>query len=224
MEQAVWEAGRAGRRAAEGAWFAPDRRSNPDRRRRPLTAAADDVEGQCNRALAAWIDQEMRARLLVTRTLEVVWLNEAARALQEDGDLFGIEGGRLSLRSRALPRLMAQARSDETRCLATPGSDGRTWVIWAREVASAPTCLIGLTLQCVGGEARFQALIETHLLSPSEGRIVEMLLAGNETGRIAQIMDVSLETVRSHLKRAYQKMGVRSRGELFAQALAFVVP
>ena len=43
-------------------------------------------------------------------------------------------------------------------------------------------------------------------------------------GRIAQIMDVSLETVRSHLKRAYQKMGVRSRGELFAQALAFVVP
>lgn len=166
----------------------------------------------------------MRARLLVTRTLEVVWLNEAARALQEDGDLFGVEGGRLSMKSRALPRLMAQARSDETRCLATPGSDGRTWVIWAREVASAPTCLIGLTLQCVGGEARFQALIETHLLSPSEGRIVEMLLAGNETGRIAQIMDVSLETVRSHLKRAYQKMGVRSRGELFAQALAFVVP
>lgn len=196
---------------------------NPDRRQRPREAA-DDPDGQCNRALAAWIDSEMRARLLVTRGLDVVWMNEAARTLQDDGELFGVEGGRLASQSRALARLAAQARSEEARCLAAAGSDGRTWVIWAREVATSPTSLIGLTLQRVGGEVRFQALIETHLLSPSEGRIVEMLLAGLETGRIAQIMDVSLETVRSHLKRAYQKMGVRSRGELFAQALAFVGP
>lgn len=222
MEQAVWEAGSAGRRAAGVPWFAPDRRHNPDRRRRPGTA--DDVEERCNRALAAWIDHETRARLLVTRALDVVWMNEAARALQDDGDLFGVEGGRLTTRSRALPRLMSQARADEARCLAASGALGRTWVMWAREVAAAPNCLIGLTMQCVGEAVRFQALIETHLLSPSEGRIVEMLLSGHETGRIAQIMDVSLETVRSHLKRAYQKMGVRSRGEMFAQALAFVVP
>jgi len=208
----------------EGPLFAPDRRLNPDRRRRPWSAPSDDAEGQRNRALAAWIDHETRARLLVTRALEVAWMNEAARMLQADDDLFKVEGGRLATRSRALPRLMSQARADEARCLTAPGSDGRTWVLWAREVASAPNCLIGLTVQCVGGAVRFQALIETHLLSPSEGRIVEMLLAGHETGRIAQIMDVSLETVRSHLKRAYQKMGVRSRGELFAQALAFVVP
>lgn len=224
MEQVFWEAGAPRRRAAEGPWFASDRRTNPDRRRRPWAAAADDPDGQCHRALAAWIDCEMRARLLVTRGLDVVWMNEAARALQEDGDLFGVEGGRLATQSRALARLAGQARSKEARCLAAPGSDGRTWVIWAREVATSPISLIGLTLQRVGGEVRFQALIEAHLLSPSEGRIVEMLLAGLETGRIAQIMDVSLETVRSHLKRAYQKMGVRSRGELFAQALAFVGP
>lgn len=196
---------------------------NPDRRR-PPAEAPDDAGSQCDRALAAWIESEMRARLLVTRALDVVWMNEAARVLRQDGDLFGVEGGRLAPQSRALARLTAQARPDAARCLAALGADGRTWVIWAREVATSPTSLIGLTLQRAGGEIRFQALIETHLLSPSEGRIVEMLLAGLETGRIAQTMDISLETVRSHLKRAYQKMGVRSRGELFAQALAFVGP
>lgn len=224
MEQGVWEAGRAGRRAAEEPWFAPERRTNPDRRRRSWAASSDDLEGQCNRALAAWIDREIRARLLVTRALDVVWMNEAARVLHDDGEPFGVKEGRLVTQSRALARLAGQARSEEARCLAATRSDGRTWVIWAREVASSPTSLIGLTLQRVGGEVRFQALIEAHLLSPSEGRIVEMLLAGVETGRIAQTMDVSLETVRSHLKRAYQKMGVRSRGELFAQALAFMGP
>ncbi|AYG94366.1 LuxR family transcriptional regulator [Brevundimonas naejangsanensis] len=223
MEQAFWQTGRARRRAGEEAWVAPDRRTNPDRRR-PPSGSPDDADGQCNRALAAWIDGEMRARLLVTRALDVVWMNEAARILREDGELFGVEGGRFAPQSRVLARLAAQARPGEARCLAAPGADGRTWVVWAREVATSPTSLIGLTLQRSGGEVRFQALIETHLLSPSEGRIVEMLLAGMETGRIAQTMDVSLETVRSHLKRAYQKMGVRSRGELFAQALAFVGP
>lgn len=166
----------------------------------------------------------MRARLLVTRALDVVWMNETARALRDDGDLFGFKGERFAPQSRAVARLATQAQADGARCLAAPAADGRVWVIWAREVATSPRSLIGLTLQRVGGQVRFQALIETHLLSPSEGRIVELLLAGAETGRIAQTMDVSLETVRSHLKRAYQKMGVRSRGELFAQALAFVGP
>ena len=68
----------------------------------------------------------MRARLLVTRGLDVVWMNEAARALQDDGDLFGVEGGRLATQSRALARLAGQARSEEARCLAAPGLPGRS--------------------------------------------------------------------------------------------------
>lgn len=222
MESSVWEAGGAERRIGARSWSAPERRVNPERRR--WSAATPDADSQCYRALAAWIDGERRARLLVTRALDVVWMNEAARALRDDGELFGAKGERFALQSRAVARLATQATPDAARCLAAPAADGRLWVIWAREVATSPRSLIGLTLQRVGEPVRFQALIETHLLSPSEGRIVEMLLTGAETGRIAQAMDVSLETVRSHLKRAYQKMGVRSRGELFAQALAFIGP
>lgn len=96
---------------------------------------------------------------------------------------------------------------------------------WPGRAKSAPPkALIGLTLQRARGEVRFQALIENHLLTPSEGRIIEMLLAGAETGRIAQALDISIETLRTHLKHAYQKLGVRSRGELFAEALSFVGP
>jgi DNA-binding CsgD family transcriptional regulator len=51
-----------------------------------------------------------------------------------------------------------------------------------------------------------------------------MMLGGAETGRIAQALDISVETLRTHVKHVYRKLGVNSRGELFATALVFVQP
>lgn len=178
----------------------------------------------CGRALANWIDSERRARLIVTRDLNVMWMNEAARRLRDEGEAFEMCDGRLTPRSAIIAGLVAAARSEEAGCAVVPGEGGRHWVAWAREVCAAPDALIGLTLQRARSEIRFQALIENHLLTPSEGRIIEMLLAGAETGRVAQALDISIETLRTHLKHAYQKLGVRSRGELFAEALSFVGP
>lgn len=182
------------------------------------------VDAVCGQAAVNWIEGERRARLIVSRDLEVMWMNGAARALSDDGEAFGLEGRRLAPSSPILASLVASAGADEARCTVMPGAAGRRWVAWARQVCAAPTALIGLTLQRARGEARFQALIDHHLLTPSEGRIIEMLLGGAETGRIAQALDISIETLRTHLKHAYQKMGVRSRGELFAEAISFVGP
>lgn len=182
------------------------------------------VDAVCGRAAVNWIEGERRARLIVSRDLEVMWMNGAARALSDDGEAFGLEGRRLAPSSPILASLVASAGADEARCTVMPGDGGRRWVAWARQVCAAPTALIGLTLQRARGEARFQALIDHHFLTPSEGRIIEMLLGGAETGRIAQALDISIETLRTHLKHAYQKMGVRSRGELFAEAISFVGP
>ena len=204
-------------------WFSVDRRVSQDRRR-PASINEDDRDAICGRALANWVDGERRARLIVTRDLDVMWMNEAARALRDEGEAFAVSDGRLTPRSPIIASLVLGARSEEAGCAVVPGEGGRHWVAWTREVCAPPNVLVGLTMQRARSEIRFQALIENHLLTPSEGRIIEMLLGGAETGRIAQALDISIETLRTHLKHAYQKLGVRSRGELFAEALSFVGP
>ncbi|MGH7028402.1 helix-turn-helix transcriptional regulator [Brevundimonas sp.] len=205
------------------------RRSEEGRGDPPMPREAARIDAVCGQAIANWIEGERRARLILSRDLEVMWMNAAARALRDEGEAFEVDDGRLAPRSPVIAVLVASARPDEARCAVVPGEGGsgeseRHWVAWAREVCGPPDALIGLTLQRARSETRFQALIDNHFLTRAEGRIVEMLLAGVETGRIAQALDISIETLRTHLKHAYQKLGVRSRGELFAEAISFVGP
>jgi DNA-binding CsgD family transcriptional regulator len=57
------------------------------------------------------------------------------------------------------------------------------------------------------------------LLTPTERRVTRAAAAGRSTRQIARKLRISVETVRTHLKHVYLKLGVRSRAEL-ARALA----
>jgi DNA-binding NarL/FixJ family response regulator len=52
------------------------------------------------------------------------------------------------------------------------------------------------------------------LLTPREADVLELLRAGRSNGEIAQTLHVSIETVRTHARRIYRKLGVRTRREL----------
>lgn len=54
------------------------------------------------------------------------------------------------------------------------------------------------------------------LLTPREAEVLELLQAGRSNGEIAQGLHVSVETVRTHVRRVLRKLGVRSRRELRA--------
>lgn len=56
-------------------------------------------------------------------------------------------------------------------------------------------------------------------LSPAERRVAELLAEGLSNQRIAEALIVSRHTVDSHVKRAYSKLGLRSRVELAALVL-----
>lgn len=47
--------------------------------------------------------------------------------------------------------------------------------------------------------------------------ILRLLLAGRSPKQIALSLDISLHTVRDHIKRIYQKLGVAGRGELMSR-------
>jgi DNA-binding NarL/FixJ family response regulator len=52
------------------------------------------------------------------------------------------------------------------------------------------------------------------LLTPREADVLELLQSGRSNAEIAQTLHVSVETVRSHARRVYRKLGVRTRREL----------
>lgn len=55
------------------------------------------------------------------------------------------------------------------------------------------------------------------LLTQREAEVMELLQAGRSNGEIAATLHVGVETVRTHARRIYRKLGVRTRRELRAQ-------
>ncbi|MCU1599617.1 MAG: putative transcriptional regulatory protein (LuxR-family) [Frankiales bacterium] len=51
-------------------------------------------------------------------------------------------------------------------------------------------------------------------LTPAERSVVELAVEGLSNPRIAQKLFLSTNTVKTHLQRAYRKLGITSRGEL----------
>jgi two-component system, NarL family, response regulator DesR len=56
------------------------------------------------------------------------------------------------------------------------------------------------------------------LLTPREAEVLELLQSGRSNAEIAQLLHVGIETVRTHARRIYRKLGVRTRRELRARA------
>jgi DNA-binding NarL/FixJ family response regulator len=52
------------------------------------------------------------------------------------------------------------------------------------------------------------------LLTPREAAVLELLQGGRSNGEIAAELHVGVETVRTHARNIYRKLGVRSRREL----------
>jgi DNA-binding NarL/FixJ family response regulator len=55
------------------------------------------------------------------------------------------------------------------------------------------------------------------LLTPREADVLELLQGGRSNAEIAAALQVSIETVRTHARRIYRKLGVRTRRELRAR-------
>lgn len=72
---------------------------------------------------------------------------------------------------------------------------------------------MGLAMERAGG-AREEHLRETHRLSPQETRIVLHLVDGGSVASCAECLGVAESTVRTHLKSAFAKTGVRRQAEL----------
>lgn len=88
-----------------------------------------------------------------------------------------------------------------------PDCDGEGAEGEAEECATAPSPEEALAARC-------DALAESFGLTPREGDIFLLLAQGHTLPVVSQRLFVSENTVKSHAKRIYQKLGIHSRAEL----------
>jgi DNA-binding CsgD family transcriptional regulator len=177
---------------------------------------------------AEWFERDPTARLVVARDLTVIAANRSAFALLERREAIAIREGLLSSKDRTAAAHLADAvvNAEAGSRLDVIGSagDGAGVVIEARSIDGRPDGPVALTLRDLNGApdivcADLEAMFGvTH----GEHQVVIQLLKGYSSREIAAQSGKSILTIRTHVKRAYGKIGVTTRGQLFARLLPYL--
>jgi DNA-binding NarL/FixJ family response regulator len=98
-----------------------------------------------------------------------------------------------------------------TACLSkeTQGRD----IINAIHLASRGMHVLPRSAASGGGVASL-GIEGADLLTPREAEVLELLQDGATNGQIAQRLSIGVETVRTHARNIYRKLGIASRREL----------
>lgn len=173
-----------------------------------------------------WIERDPVARLICSDELIIAWTNPAARAaLARGGDLEQRDGHLATCDRAQQNELCAFAKGCDqvlaTLVLPRHGDDG--YLLMRGRRIGPGDGHIGLTFFTTGPDFRaLHADLERAFgLTPAEHRVLLRMIEGLNADAIADAMDLSIETVRSHIRNLYTKMGVASREAMFARVAPF---
>ncbi|KKW93001.1 MULTISPECIES: helix-turn-helix transcriptional regulator [Sphingobium] len=182
-------------------------------------------------AALSWLDGGSTARLILDRDFAILWANRAARKVlqarqgleEREGILtFGQNAG-----SGALAVEAGKLRGEEMliQSYGLGGDMSAVIVIRLLPGDRAGETLYGLELrwrdeadhiQYAGYRAYFG-------VTQAEDRVLRQLLKGLTAEKCAANLDISVDTVRSHIRQLYSKMSVSSREALFHVMMPFRV-
>lgn len=189
----------------------------------PNPRAGDGFDSRQGMYLAAWADTFFAPSIIVTLDLTLVWTNRAAAILLDEGSPFCRVGDRLACADPTLtPDLhrFVDALDGAPRIWACP-AEGEAHLL-VRGEALAPArgergAALFLAPTLTPPEDHLWAdLGEVFGLTPAETAIVKRFLAGERADGMADALGVAVETVRTHIRRIYAKLGINSREQLFS--------
>jgi DNA-binding CsgD family transcriptional regulator len=93
---------------------------------------------------------------------------------------------------------------------------GQWAVLQASPLVGGDDAQVAVAIEPASGDQLLSLLLVAYGLTPREREICREVIAGHPTADIAGRLFISAHTVQDHLKSAFAKVGVRSRGELVA--------
>lgn len=175
----------------------------------------------------AWLDFDTAPRVIVSGDLLILWANTAARAaLAGRRDLENRLGGLAMVNPQhqdALGAFLAGAGAAVSSwCVERGDRDGHL-AIHAQRIDWLDDGILGVTFFGSGSDfkPRFSNIDRVFGLTPAEHNVLTDLLEGGAAEGIAERRSVSIETIRSHIRKIYGKLAVNSREMLFRKCQAF---
>lgn len=179
--------------------------------------------------LLIWADVEQRARIIIDSSFTIHWTNHIAdQALASGRDLID-RNGRLepaiATANDEFRAFMTSAGHDLS-CLALERKDGDGhFIIFTQKLADLGNQRIyGIAFRGSGGdfEPQWADVSRTFQLTPTEAKVLRLLLDGHVAEKAAAQLSITAETVRSHIRKIYSKMSVSSREQLFRKVAPFL--
>lgn len=196
-----------------------------ERHRSPATP--DDPERMMLAWAGAWLDDDRVGRLLLGGDGRLSWAAPEAEQFLAIDQPLGVRSGRLVARARynqsSLDGLLARMAGGERSggCLIAENREGAPGLYV--EARALPDGRLAIQITDLGREhAGLPDLGRLFGLTRSEHETVVLLLGGLSVSAIAARLEKSVLTVRTHLKRAYGKLGVGTKEQLFAVVLRLV--
>jgi DNA-binding CsgD family transcriptional regulator len=197
----------------------------------PIPAGAAPVEA---RVSSAWpglasgvLDLLREAVFVLARDARPLGMNRAARALLREGDglVLSPRGVAAStpVAATALRRGIERTAFGETLRMQVPRLAHGPLSLRVEPHPQGPGGAAAAVVFAADGESRTlrtHVLIARYALTPTEASVTRRLAAGVGLEQIARELDISLNTVRGHLKQIFAKTGTHRQVELVCKLLA----
>jgi DNA-binding CsgD family transcriptional regulator len=190
-----------------------------------MNAAMMDV-GDAAPLLESWLGLGRRARLILTDGLCLQWCNPAAVMLLERHDPLVLCGDMVRARNSADGRRFQEFvrnAGPQTTVLCLADQDQESHLLIA--AVGLPGCLVGVTASYASDEIEhhWADLRDAFGLTASERDIAQALSSGFTAEAVAHKLQISIKTVRTHIRHVYSKLGVSSREELFHKLTPYMI-
>lgn len=190
---------------------------------------------------AATVDRLAVPVLLVDADRQILHANPSATRLLHEADLIRVVGKALEAgtvgASSALASAVTQAAHDESaiarRGLGIPiaTADGKTAALHVLPLNGSRSAIHSGAIAVVFvAQADTPFIAPTEIvaalfdLTPMEARVFEHLVSGFTQDTTATALGVARSTIKTHLARLYEKIGVRRQAELVRVAASLAIP
>lgn len=188
----------------------------------------DQIEHENRNIVFDWVTKERKARLIVDRTMRLLWANATAHDMLLQGAHIALGDSGVAVRQDQLRMMIEQAmraRTEESLFVIEHSDDigSDLLVRFERLREDGARAFFGLQLiphaPPPGG---WSEMLAAHFqLTPKQTLVLMRMISGESGDDIARAMQISVETVRTHVRDVYAKLRVSSREELFVRVRPF---
>jgi len=180
-------------------------------------------------AFQDWLEAEGGPRLIMERSGRIVWTNARARRILAEGPCLSTVNGQLVAPTRERHQ---QLRTYLDNLRGGP----EVAVLTSADESKPPVVIIGCSLRLDSGDylgLRLRQVSDTprmlvadltpaYKLTGTERQVVRRLIEGETAEAISRANNQSIDTVRTHIRNIYNKIGVSSREALFARVFQYL--